>query len=169
MKTFTKIAELKLYLKKQQLDGMSIGLVPTMGFLHSGHLSLISKAVKENNIVVVSIFVNPIQFGPNEDYERYPRNIERDLKLSQEAGADIIFSPEVSEMYPENYNTYVEVKELTDSLCGASRPGHFKGVTTVVAKLFNIILPNKVYFGQKDAFITSKIRSIYSEWFCLCY
>ncbi|MGD9677987.1 MAG: pantoate--beta-alanine ligase [Vulcanibacillus sp.] len=148
---FSKVSETKTYLKKQHLEGKSIGLVPTMGFLHLGHLSLISKAAKENDLVVVSIFVNPTQFGPNEDYERYPRNIERDLELSQEAGADIIFSPEVCEMYPENYNTYVEVKELTELLCGASRPGHFKGVTTIVTKLFNIILPNKAYFGQKDA------------------
>lgn len=148
---FNNIKELKAHLKKQKLEGKTIGLVPTMGFLHAGHLSLISKAKQENNIVVVSIFVNPTQFGPNEDYERYPRNLEKDFELSQGAGADIIFNPEVKEMYPENYYTYVEVTGITELLCGISRPGHFKGVTTVVSKLFNIISPDKAYFGQKDA------------------
>lgn len=130
----------------------TIGLVPTMGFLHEGHLSLIKRAQKENDLVVVSIFVNPTQFGPNEDFETYPRNIEQDTKLAHDAGADIIFNPWVHEMYPEGSNTWVNVEgHITSVLCGASRPTHFRGVTTVVNMLFNIVAPNRAYFGQKDA------------------
>ena len=129
-----------------------MGLVPTMGFLHEGHLSLIREAKAENDVVVVSDFVNPTQFGPNEDFESYPRNIERDTELALSAGADVIFYPSVSEMYPPESSTYVEVEgNITRVLCGASRPTHFRGVTTVVNKLFNIVEPNKAYFGQKDA------------------
>lgn len=131
---------------------INIGLVPTMGYLHEGHLSLIKRAKKENDLVVVSIFVNPIQFAPNEDLESYPRDIDRDYKLSLESGADIIFNPQVDEMYGEENSTFVEVEgDITKKLCGASRPTHFKGVTTVVAKLFNIVNPTNAYFGQKDA------------------
>lgn len=145
------IKELKEVIRNNKRQGKSVGFVPTMGFLHEGHLSLIKAAKKENDFVVVSIFVNPTQFGVGEDYEAYPRDLERDAKLSESAGADVIFHPSVSEMYPENYQTYVEVLEITNRLCGLSRPTHFKGVTTVVNKLFNIVEPDRAYFGQKDA------------------
>lgn len=129
-----------------------IGFVPTMGYLHDGHLSLIKKAKSENDFVVVSIFVNPTQFAPHEDFEAYPRDIDRDYKLATEAGADVIYYPEVDEIYPKKASTFVEVEsEMTNKLCGKSRPTHFKGVTTVVNILFNIVNPNNAYFGQKDA------------------
>lgn len=132
--------------------GKKIGLVPTMGYLHEGHLSLVRMAVHQCDLVVVSIFVNPIQFGAGEDYEIYPRNTERDQRLLQEAKADILFMPEAAAMYPAGYQTFIEVQgDITAQLCGASRPGHFKGVTTVVGKLFNICQPDYAYFGQKDA------------------
>lgn len=131
--------------------GRSIGFVPTMGYLHEGHLSLIRKARKETDLVVISIFVNPAQFGPREDYRRYPRDLERDMRLSRGAGVDVIFYPLVRQMYPEGFVTYVDVEDLTCVLCGRSRPGHFRGVTTVVTKLFNIVKPEVAYFGQKDA------------------
>lgn len=149
MKIIYKIEELSKYL--QDKKGQTIGLVPTMGFLHQGHISLIERAVKENNIVIVSIFVNPTQFGPGEDYDIYPRNIEGDMKILQEVGADVLFIPESKEMYPKGYNTFVEVMKITNVLCGASRPDHFRGVTTIISKLFNITKPNRAYFGQKDA------------------
>ena len=145
------IKETRLYLKEQKRLGKSIGLVPTMGYLHEGHLSLIKKAKDENNIVVVTIFVNPIQFGPNDDFEKYPRDLKRDYNLALNAGADLIFNPSVEEMYPEKSKSFVVVQELTDNLCGLSRPGHFQGVTTVVSKLFNIIPADRAYFGLKDA------------------
>jgi pantoate--beta-alanine ligase len=128
-----------------------IGLVPTMGFLHAGHVSLLERAKQECDIVVLSIFVNPLQFGPNEDFGRYPRDTDRDLALAEQSGVDFVFIPEVAEMYPEPIKTVIQVAELTDSLCGASRPGHFDGVATVVAKLLHIVGPNRVYFGMKDA------------------
>ncbi|PZD93566.1 pantoate--beta-alanine ligase [Paenibacillus sambharensis] len=131
-------------------DG-SIGFVPTMGFLHEGHASLIRRSAEENQLTVVSIFVNPLQFGPNEDFERYPRDPERDTRLAEEAGADILFMPSVKEMYPKPVVTKVMISGLTDKLCGASRPGHFDGVGTVVSKLFNLVQPDAAYFGQKDA------------------
>ncbi len=145
------IKELKEIIRNNKKQGKNIGFVPTMGYLHEGHLSLIQAARKENDLVVVSIFVNPTQFGVGEDLESYPRDLARDTQLSQSAGADIIFHPAVSEMYPDNYFTYVEVNEITNRLCGLSRPTHFRGVTTVVNKLFNIVEPDKAYFGQKDA------------------
>ncbi len=151
MLLFHKIDELKQYLNSQRKEGKTVGLVPTMGYLHDGHLSLIKKANEENNIVVVSIFVNPTQFGPNEDLDKYPRNLERDIELVGEAGGDIVFNPTVDEIYPNGFQTYVEVEGLTTTLCGALRPGHFKGVTTVVSKLFHIVNPDNAYFGQKDA------------------
>lgn len=151
MEVITRIDTMREKLISSRQVGQKIGLVPTMGFLHDGHLSLIRKAAQENDIVVVSVFVNPTQFGPQEDYEEYPRNVERDALLAEEAGATFIFHPSVEEMYPENYETYVEVTDLTKVLCGRSRPGHFRGVTTVVTKLFNIIQPDRAYFGQKDA------------------
>jgi pantoate--beta-alanine ligase len=149
MKTIKKIdtlrKELYLYVKKR------IGLVPTMGYLHNGHSSLIDQSIKENDISVVSIFVNPYQFGPNEDFNVYPRDMEKDLKLLEEKGVDILFSPDSKEMYPENFSTFVEVEKLSKVLCGRSRHTHFRGVCTVVLKLFNIVNPNNVYFGAKDA------------------
>lgn len=129
----------------------SVGFVPTMGYLHEGHGSLIERAKQDNEIVVLSIFVNPLQFGPNEDYNSYPRDEDKDFKYAAALGVDLIFTPPVSEMYPEPVKTTVTVSELTARLCGASRPGHFDGVTTVVSKLFHIISPDKAYFGQKDA------------------
>ncbi|MEY9093101.1 pantoate--beta-alanine ligase [Paenibacillus sp. RC84] len=128
-----------------------VGFVPTMGYLHEGHLSLIKAAREASEIVVLSIFVNPLQFGPTEDLDRYPRDTERDLKLAEEAGVDIVFLPQVEEMYPGPVKTTVSVSGITSVLCGASRPVHFDGVTTVVAKLLNIVQPDKAFFGLKDA------------------
>lgn len=128
-----------------------IGFVPTMGFLHEGHLSLIKKAREENELVFVSIFVNPTQFGENEDLNSYPRDLEKDSKLCLDAGVDYIFLPEANEMYGENFSTFVQVDKLKEGLCGKSRPVHFNGVCTVVTKLFNIVKPNRAYFGKKDA------------------
>lgn len=146
------IKELDAQLAPYRNESKTIGFVPTMGFLHEGHLSLIRRAKAENDIVVVSDFVNPTQFAPNEDFESYPRDIVRDEELATSAGADFIFHPSVSEIYPEGSSTFVEVEgDITKVLCGESRPSHFKGVTTVVAILFNIVKANKAYFGQKDA------------------
>lgn len=148
VKSAKSMQKLALELKKQ---GKTVGFVPTMGYLHEGHLSLIRRARKENDIVVVSIYVNPIQFGPREDFKEYPRDLKRDLKLCEQEKVDIVFAPSDKEMYPEGFCTYVEVTgRLTSVMCGAFRPGHFKGVTTVVAKLFNIVMPDVAYFGQKD-------------------
>lgn len=144
------IDEVRKYVKTAKKEGKSVALVPTMGFLHEGHKSLIVRAAKENDFVVVSDFVNPTQFGPNEDYESYPRDIEKDRALCEEAGADIVFNPEPSEMY-HNPLTTVSVDKITGVLCGASRPTHFAGVATVVSKLFNIVSPDRAYFGEKDA------------------
>jgi len=151
MRLVHTVAEMKKIVNDILKSGKSIGFVPTMGYLHKGHLSLVEAARKENDVVVVSIFVNPTQFGPNEDYSRYPRDIERDLRLLEPIGVDYVFNPSVEEMYPAMYSTYVEEVELSKYLCGASRPGHFRGVCTVVTKLFNIVKPTKAYFGQKDA------------------
>lgn len=150
MEVITSVSEMQSRSMKMRCDGRVIGFVPTMGYFHEGHLSLMRRAKSECDIVVVSIFVNPIQFAPGEDYERYPRDIERDLKMAEEVGVDIIFSPSIEEMYPEGYSTYVHVEKLTEGLCGAFRLGHFRGVTTVVTKLFNIVMPHKAYFGEKD-------------------
>ncbi len=144
------IDEIRSAVKNARAEGKTIGFVPTMGFLHEGHKSLILRAVKENDFVVVSDFVNPTQFGPNEDFESYPRDIEKDCKLCSDAGADIIFNPEASEMYSKPLTT-VSVDKITKTLCGASRPVHFAGVATVVSKLFNIVKPDRAYFGEKDA------------------
>ena len=132
------------------LHGKSIGLVPTMGALHEGHLSLVRKARAENIVTVVSIFVNPVQFGPSEDFREYPRDIEGDTEKLLKEGVDILFTPVISSMYPENFLTYVAVEKLSEKLCGAFRPGHFRGVATIVTKLFHIIKPARAYFGQKD-------------------
>ncbi len=144
------VEEMKLLSRRWREDGYTIGFVPTMGYLHEGHLSLVRKAREDNDKVVVSIFVNPTQFGPNEDYNRYPRDLERDMKLLEPIGVDAVFYPSVEQMYPEGYRTYVEVVGITERLCGASRPGHFRGVTTVCMKLFNIVMPHRAYFGKKD-------------------
>lgn len=138
--------------------GLRVGLVPTMGALHGGHGSLIRRMRRVSDRVVVSIFVNPIQFGPGEDFAAYPRTFERDVALVREAGGDLIYAPEVAEMYPEGYATTVEVARLTEHLCGASRPGHFRGVATVVAKLFAAVKPHAAVFGQKDAQQVGVIR-----------
>ena len=144
------IDEIRNAVKTAKKQGKTVGFVPTMGFLHEGHKSLIVRAVSENDYVVVSDFVNPTQFGPNEDFESYPRDIEKDRALCTEAGADIIFNPEPDEMYCDPLTT-VSVDKITKTLCGASRPIHFDGVATVVSKLFNIVAPDRAYFGQKDA------------------
>lgn len=146
------VKELRTYLAAQRAENKTVGFVPTMGFLHEGHLSLIRRANMENDIVVMSDFVNPTQFGPNEDFASYPRNIERDTEMAMSAGADVVFYPSVREMYPNGSSTFVEVEgDITRVLCGASRPTHFKGVTTVVNMLFNMVQPDRAYFGQKDA------------------
>ena len=150
MKIITSISGMRAFLSWAKSKNKTIGFVPTMGYLHPGHLSLIKQAKMGCDICVVSIFVNPLQFGPKEDYQKYPQELELDRILAKSAGADAIFHPDVKEMYPDNYFTYVNVEKLTAGLCGESRPGHFKGVTTVVAKLFNIIQPDIAYFGQKD-------------------
>ena len=159
MKVIKKIDELKDVLKDFKNEGKSIGLVPTMGFLHKGHASLIKKAVEENDIVVVSDFVNPIQFGPNEDLEAYPRDINADSKLCEDLGADFIFNPDPSEMYHDK-KAFVDIEGLSDNLCGTRRAGHFRGVCTVCTKLFNIVGPHRAYFGQKDAQQLSIIKKL---------
>lgn len=151
MEIVKTIAEVRAQVKAWKKEGLSVGLVPTMGFLHEGHKSLIERAVKENDRVVVSDFVNPTQFGPTEDLASYPRDLERDAKLCEEAGAALLFNPEVDEMYFDDRTTFVNMDGLTKELCGKSRPIHFQGVCTVVSKLFNIVTPDKAYFGQKDA------------------
>lgn len=154
-KTVTGVRE---QIKVWKKEGLRIGMVPTMGYLHEGHKSLIDRAVAENDRVVVSIFVNPIQFGPTEDLETYPRDLEADTRLCETAGASLIFAPEVSEMYAEDFTTYVDTKGVTEELCGKSRPAHFRGVCTVVSKLFHIASPDRAYFGQKDAQQLAVIR-----------
>lgn len=146
-----EIKELRTLIKGWKREGLSVGFVPTMGALHEGHESLIKRAVAENDRVVVSVFVNPTQFGPNEDFDAYPRDINKDLNLCMNAGAAVVFNPEPSEMYFDNKSTIVSVSNLTSVLCGAKRPGHFDGVCLVVSKLFNIVTPDRAYFGQKDA------------------
>ena len=151
MKIIGTVNEVRAIVKDWKAQGLSVGFVPTMGYLHEGHKSLIEKAVKENDRVVVSVFVNPIQFGPKEDLATYPRDIERDSVLCEEAGANIIFHPEKEEMYFDDFCTHVDIEGLSDGLCGKTRPIHFRGVCTVVSKLFNIVSPHRAYFGEKDA------------------
>jgi pantoate--beta-alanine ligase len=145
------ISGIRVALHEARAGGARVGMVPTMGALHEGHLSLIRAARAENEVVVVSIFVNPTQFGPNEDYAKYPRDLETDSRLAEGAGADFIFNPSAAEMYADDHSTWVDVEGLTSGLCGRSRPGHFRGVCTVVAKLFAICHPDRAYFGEKDA------------------
>ncbi|MFN7169674.1 MAG: pantoate--beta-alanine ligase [Candidatus Omnitrophota bacterium] len=151
MRLIRKIKTMQILVRKFKEDKKTIGFVPTMGYLHEGHLSLARQARKDTDVVVMSIYVNPLQFGPQEDFREYPRDLKRDMHLAKGAGVDIIFAPEDKDMYPQDYVTYVEVEKLTEGLCGRFRPGHFKGVTTVVTKLFNIVRPDIAYFGQKDA------------------
>ncbi|WP_324825962.1 pantoate--beta-alanine ligase [Sinanaerobacter sp. ZZT-01] len=145
------IPEIRKYVKAWKEEGLSIGFVPTMGFLHEGHKSLIERAVKENDRVIVSDFVNPTQFGPKEDLKTYPRDLDRDSQLCEQAGASLLFCPSPEEMYSEDYTTYVNMEQLSEELCGKSRPNHFRGVCTVVTKLFHIVTPHCAYFGKKDA------------------
>ena len=151
LKIVHTVDEVRAEVKKWRKNGETVGLVPTMGFLHAGHQSLIKKSVEENDRTVVSVFVNPMQFGPNEDLEAYPRDMERDATLCENTGADLIFNPEPEEMYKDGFVSFVDMNGLTNHLCGLSRPVHFRGVCTVVTKLFNIVCPDKAYFGQKDA------------------
>ena len=151
MKTITKIGEMRSAVKALKSQGKTIGFVPTMGYLHEGHLSLVRESIKKADSTVVSVFINPAQFGPTEDFEDYPRDMKRDSEILEKEGVDYLFVPEVKEMYPEGYKTYVEVCGFQDRLCGRSRPGHFRGVSTVVLKLFNIVNPDFSFFGQKDA------------------
>lgn len=151
MRVVTSIKEMQTAILQEKKLGKSVGFVPTMGFLHEGHLGLIKKARKNNDIVVLSIFVNPIQFGPNEDFTTYPRDFERDRQLAEKENVDYLFFPAVEEMYPTSLSATVSVKARTNILCGKSRPGHFDGVATVVTKLFSIVQPDKAYFGTKDA------------------
>ncbi len=163
MKVSGKIKEVREITGNWKKRGFSVGLVPTMGYLHPGHISLIEKARRENDMVVVSIFVNPIQFGPNEDLDKYPRDMAHDAEVCEKAGADLIFAPEPSEMYPLETLAFVDIKKLGDGLCGAKRPGHFRGVCTVVSKLFNIVQPDRAYFGQKDAQQLAIIRRMVKD------
>lgn len=157
MKVVKTIKEVRETVGEWRKQGLSVGLVPTMGFLHEGHQSLIKKS-GENDRTVVSVFVNPIQFGPNEDFAAYPRDLERDTLRCEQAGADLIFAPEASEMYASDFSSFVDMTGPTDELCGLRRPGHFRGVCTVVSKLFNIVKPDRAYFGQKDAQQLAVIR-----------
>ena len=152
MQIITAIDRMIEFARRAKKNNRTVGLVPTMGYLHAGHMSLMHRAKKECDAVVVSIFVNPAQFAPGEDFEKYPRDTERDKRLMEKEGVEVVFMPSIGEMYPEGNSTCVSPEgDFAKSLCGASRPGHFKGVTTVVAKLFNIVAPDKAYFGQKDA------------------
>ena len=158
MKVVKTIQEAREIIAAWRKEGLSVGLVPTMGYLHEGHQSLIAKSVSQNDRTVVSVFVNPIQFGPNEDLEAYPRDLNRDMQLVEATGGDLIFKPEPSEMYPPHFTSFIDTTETTELLCGAVRPIHFRGVCTVVGKLFNIVRPDRAYFGEKDAQQLATIR-----------
>ena len=160
MKIVSTINEVREQVKEWKKEGNTIGFVPTMGYLHEGHASLIDAARKNNGKVVVSIFVNPIQFGPNEDLDSYPRDLEHDAKLCEEHGVDLIFHPTPEEMYGDNFYTFVDMDVLTKELCGLSRPVHFRGVCTVVSKLFNIVTPDNAYFGQQLAIIKRMVKDL---------
>lgn len=150
-------------INKVKHAGKTVGFVPTMGFLHDGHLSLLKEAGRQTDYVVMSIFVNPIQFGAGEDYDEYPRDLEQDYRKAEQVGCDLIFYPKVKSMYPPGYLTYVNTEGISEPLCGGSRPGHFQGVTTVVAKLFNLVTPDKAFFGQKDAQQALIIRKMVAD------
>jgi pantoate--beta-alanine ligase len=151
MRVFTEFAEVKSATRKEKAEGRRVGLVPTMGFLHEGHLSLVRESVRRTDYTVVSLFVNPTQFGPHEDFKEYPRDLDRDKEALERLGVNLLFAPYEKEMYPKGYKTFVEVTDLQDKLCGRSRPGHFRGVCTVVLKLLEIVDPDEAFFGQKDA------------------
>ena len=163
MQIATTINEVRTQVKAWKKEGCSVGFVPTMGYLHEGHGSLISRARTENDKVVVSIFVNPMQFGPGEDLESYPRDLDKDSAYCESLGADLIFHPEPEEMYTDGFCSYVDMSVLTEELCGLSRPVHFRGVCTVVNKLFNIVQPDRAYFGQKDAQQLAVIRRMVQD------
>ncbi|MHC4641052.1 MAG: pantoate--beta-alanine ligase [Planctomycetota bacterium] len=163
MEVAETIESVRSLAKTARSAGKSIGLVPTMGALHIGHISLIEAAVKECDFVVVSIFVNPTQFGPGEDYQKYPRPLEADMEICIKAGVDVVFAPTPEQMYPAENITWINVEKLTETLCGRSRPGHFRGVTTICAKLFNIVAPDIAFFGQKDAQQTVVIKRMVAD------
>jgi len=164
VQTIETVEELKNWVRGIKKSGQTIGLVPTMGFLHEGHLSLVEKAKQENDNVVMSIFVNPAQFGPNEDFDRYPRDLERDQQLAVSAGTDVIFAPSVAEMYPRESQISISAGTQADVLCGAKRPGHFDGVLKVVTKLFHLSEADRAYFGQKDAQQLAIIESLVEDY-----
>lgn len=163
MKVLEKIQEVRNQVKEWRKQGLSVGLVPTMGYLHEGHKSLIDRAAAENDKVVVSVFVNPMQFGPKEDLASYPRDLERDAAVCEEAGAALVFHPQPEEMYHKGFSSFVDMNTLTGGLCGKTRPIHFRGVCTVVSKLFHIVMPDKAYFGQKDAQQLAVIRHMVND------
>ncbi len=160
MRTVRDIERLNEVLEDYSLEKRSVGFVPTMGYLHDGHLSLVRRAREENERVILSIYVNPAQFSPQEDLDTYPRNFQRDLELAEEAGVDLVFAPDDAVMYPTGFDTWIHVGGVTENLCGASRPGHFRGVATVVARLFHLVKPDRAYFGQKDAQQAAVIRKM---------
>ncbi len=163
MQTITRVAKMQQTLLAARAAGQRIAFVPTMGFLHQGHLSLLEEGRKRADLLVLSIFVNPAQFGQGEDFEDYPRNLQRDAELAESVGTDLIFAPTAAEMYPKGYLTYVAVEGITTTLCGASRPGHFRGVSTVVNKLFNIVQPHVALFGNKDFQQLAVIRQMTAD------
>lgn len=163
MEIITTLSDLAAWVQQAKRQGESIGLVPTMGYLHEGHISLVDMAKSENAKVIMSIFVNPAQFGPNEDFDRYPRDLERDSKLAAAAGTDVIFAPTAEEMYPRETHIQLSAGPLADVLCGAKRPGHFDGVLKVVTKLFHLVQPDRAYFGQKDAQQLAIIESLVED------
>ncbi|RFU68471.1 pantoate--beta-alanine ligase [Peribacillus saganii] len=163
MKIITRVDEMQTQIKNEKSAGKSIGYVPTMGYLHEGHETLLHKARRENDILILSIFVNPIQFGPNEDYDSYPRDMDRDEQAARNAGADYIFYPTVQEMYQDDVSVSVLVKDRTDVLCGRNRPGHFDGVATVLTKLFHIAQPDRAYFGMKDAQQVAVVKGLVKD------
>ncbi|MBS4173249.1 pantoate--beta-alanine ligase [Bacillus sp. FJAT-49736] len=165
MRVITTRKEMQEIAFNHKQNGEKVGFVPTMGFLHEGHLTLAKKARKDNDVVVMSIFVNPLQFGPNEDFETYPRDIKRDEKLAKDAGVDYLFVPSVEEMYPTTLSIQLSVQKRVNVLCGKKREGHFDGVVTVLTKLFHLILPNKVYFGLKDAQQVAVVDSLINDFF----
>lgn len=166
MNIATTIEEVRHYVSKWKEAGLTIGFVPTMGYLHEGHASLIRSAAEENDRVIVSIFVNPMQFGPSEDLDSYPRDPERDQTICERNGTHLIFFPQVDELYPTGFSSFVDVDGPSDGLCGSTRPGHFRGVCTVIAKFFNIVQPDNAYFGKKDAQQLAVIRKMTKD---LCF
>ncbi len=163
MHIITSVNEMRDIANRVRAEGRTVAFVPTMGYLHEGHASLLREGRKRGDLLVLSIFVNPTQFGAGEDFEAYPRNLERDAEIAGQAGVDVVFAPDAREMYPAGFQTYVNVETLTMPMCGASRPGHFRGVTTVVAKLFNIVAPNVALFGEKDFQQLAVIRRMVAD------